>query len=78
MATAQNRSYAETIAELEQLADEIRLKVHLASMDAKDTWNQELEPRLLAARTHAHDAKEAGDRALHEIVRAFKAFSESL
>ena len=31
--------------ELEALAGEIRVKIHLASMDVKDTWN-EVEPRL--------------------------------
>ena len=27
------------------MADEIRLKIHLAGMEARDTWN-ELEPKL--------------------------------
>jgi len=31
--------------ELQQLAGEIKVKVHLASMDVKDSWN-EIEPRL--------------------------------
>jgi hypothetical protein len=31
--------------ELEQLAGEIRVKIHLASLDVKDTWN-DVEPRL--------------------------------
>ena len=31
--------------ELRQTADEIRLKLHLAGMDAKDAWNN-LQPRI--------------------------------
>lgn len=68
----------DALLELERLADEIRLGLHLASMDAKDTWQTKLEPRLFEARAHAHEAKEAGDRALHEVVRAFQAFADSL
>lgn len=30
---------------LRRMADEIRLKIHLAGMEARDTWN-ELEPKL--------------------------------
>lgn len=32
-------------SEIEELAGEIRLKIHLASMDVKDSWN-EVEPRI--------------------------------
>ena len=32
-------------AQLRQLADEIRVQIHLAGMEAKDTWAK-LEPRL--------------------------------
>lgn len=68
----------ETLEELERVADEIRVKLHLASLDAKTAWSERLEPRLLEARAHAHDAKVAGERSLHEVVRAFRAFSDSL
>lgn len=36
----------EQFAELKRLADEFKVKAHLASMDAKDTWEGELKPRL--------------------------------
>jgi DNA anti-recombination protein RmuC len=35
----------ETRADLRRSADEIRVKLHLAGMDAKDAWN-DLQPRL--------------------------------
>jgi hypothetical protein len=33
------------LADLEQMRDEIRVKLHLAGMDAKDSW-RDLEPKL--------------------------------
>ena len=33
--------------EIKRISDELELKVHLASMDAKDKWN-ELKPRVKA------------------------------
>ena len=36
--------------DLEQLADEVRLKLHLVGMDAETRWKEALEPRLFAAR----------------------------
>ena len=33
------------VSEMQRMADEIRLKVHLGSMDAKDEW-AEIEPKL--------------------------------
>jgi hypothetical protein len=35
----------ETIDELRKLRDEIRVRIHLAAMDARDVW-RELEPRV--------------------------------
>jgi hypothetical protein len=35
----------DTRNDLKRTADEIKLKLHLAGMDAKDAWN-ELEPKL--------------------------------
>ncbi len=35
----------DTRADLKRMADEIKVKLHLASMDAKDAWN-EIQPRL--------------------------------
>ncbi|MEM7137664.1 MAG: hypothetical protein AAF500_13865 [Myxococcota bacterium] len=35
----------ETREDLKQMADEIRVKLHLAGMDAKDAW-EDIQPRL--------------------------------
>lgn len=40
-----NQSTTSPIDSLRRMADEIRVKIHLAGMEAKDAWN-ELEPKL--------------------------------
>lgn len=66
------------LAELETLSDEIRVKLHLAGMDANDRWNKSLEPRLHEARIHAREAKEASKHAIQDALKAFKDFAASL
>ena len=72
------QSIDETINNLETVADQIRLKLHLASMDANTTWNEKLEPRLREARAHASEAKVASKLAIEDALRAFEAFARSL
>lgn len=67
-----------TLQELEAVADEIRVKVHLAGMDASTAWNEKLEPRLFEARGHASEAKAASKLAVEDALKAFKAFAASL
>ena len=71
-------SVAHALADLETITEEIELKIHLASMDAKTMWHEKLEPKLHEARAHACDAKTASKFAIDEAVRAFKKFATSL
>lgn len=64
--------------EIETLADEIRVKLHLASMDARDVWNRDLSPRLDHAREHAKDAKGASKKAINDTLAALRSFSATL
>lgn len=73
-----NPQVEEAVAELEQLVDEIQVKLHLAGMDAKDAWTRQLEPKLFEARVHAREAKHASIQAVQDTVAAFKAFAASL
>lgn len=45
--------------ELEKLADEIRLKLHLAGMDARNTWSK-IEPKL-------HDFEQRAEQTTERI-----------
>ena len=47
----------QTRDELWRLADEIRVKIHLAGMEVKDTWGR-LEPRLQEFEQRVEDATE--------------------
>ncbi len=66
-----------SLDELKHLRDEIRVKLHLASMDAKSRW-EKLEPRFTEAEQHVRDAGERARHAVADVIKAFKSFSSSL
>jgi len=66
------------LRELEQLTEEIEVKLKLASMDARDVWREKLEPRLFEARQHVKEAKEHSRHALESTMKAFDEFARSL
>jgi hypothetical protein len=78
--TAKNleKSLDEMLAELEALGTEIELKLKLAGMDARDTWEKKLEPKLFEARMHAKVAKDEAKKAVKETLTAFKEFTAVL
>ena len=63
--------------ELQKLADEIKVKLHLAGMDAKQAWGK-LEPKLEDAKSHAKTASNDTLAALREVKQAFKSFASTL
>lgn len=71
-------SVQKALTDLEAVTDEIRVKLHLANMDANAAWNEKYEPRLFQAREHAKEAKDASKAAIEDAVKAFKAFAASL
>jgi hypothetical protein len=73
-----NKDIEETLFQLEQLSDEIRVKMHLANMDAKDMWEKKLEPQLEKARVHAKEASHASKAAIEDSIEAFRRFAASL
>jgi len=66
-----------TLSEIETLAEEIRVKVHLGGMDLKDAWRK-LEPRLDDAKRHATNASEASAAVVADIKEAFKSLAAKL
>jgi hypothetical protein len=69
------------LRELATVRDEIRVRIHLASMEVKDAWAQ-LEPRLqhIEARLHDVGSAAAGDigDALQKLGAQFKALRDKL
>jgi hypothetical protein len=61
------------IAALRTLRDEVRVKMHLASLDAKTEWNK-LEPHLLDLEHAAEEATEASRRKVEEAIQKVKKF----
>jgi hypothetical protein len=64
--------------DLERLADEVGLKIHLAELDIKDAWSMKLEPRLFEARVHAKEATAASKAAIESTLKAVRDFAASI
>ena len=62
---------------LRTLRDEVRVKLHLASMDIKDQWKK-IEPHLQDAEKAAEQASDASRAALTEAVKKLEKFRASL
>lgn len=88
MSADENRSFVEELealgTDIRQSADEVRVQIHLAGMDAKDAWEQ-LQPRVeefdrhvvKAARELASEAKAAGSE-LQEAGKTLRAELQKL
>ena len=62
---------------LQTLRDEIRVRLHLAGLEAKEEWNK-LEPHLLDVERAAHEATEASRRTVNDAVERLKKLRSSL
>ncbi len=65
------------ILALQQARDEVKLKLHLAGMDAKDEWNK-LEPKILEAEAKAKSAVEGTPHFFGDLLEQIKKFASSL
>ncbi len=72
-----NSELKKNLTQLQTLRDEVRVRLHLASMDLKDQWNK-LEPHLLDVEKKAVEASEASRTMLHDAVKKLEKFSASL
>jgi uncharacterized protein YPO0396 len=68
---------AKRVAELKTLRDEIRVDLHLASMDLKDEW-QKIERKLPDPETAVDRLKEATGEALDVLTAELRKFRERL
>lgn len=72
----------EDLDELKQVREEIQLKLHLASMDAKSYW-KELEPKLgelehKLVHDSGHMALDAASKLSQDLKDAFQRFRKRL
>jgi hypothetical protein len=68
---------SEQVQKARRLRDEIRLELHLASMEARDRWKM-IEPALSEAERFAGEASEVAKAAAEDVVRKFGEFQASL
>jgi hypothetical protein len=66
-----------SIEMLKTLRGEIRVKLHLAGMEAKDRWNK-LQPTLDAAEQAAKDATDASKHAVEQAVKSLKELRQAM
>ena len=59
------------------LRDEVKVKLHLAGMDAKDQWAK-LEPELSKVERAADQATESSKKLLDETLKRLKSIRDSL
>lgn len=62
-----------TLADLRTLRDEIKVKIHLAGMDVKDTWSKKLEPRVRELEQRANSAADKTVAELKDTAQDLKA-----
>jgi hypothetical protein len=62
---------------LRTLRDEIKVKLHLAGMDAKDQWAK-LEPELFKVERAAEQATESSKKLMDEALNRLKSLRDSL
>lgn len=67
----------ETIKELRQEADELRVKVHLAKMDASDEW-KDLEAKLVKLEAKAKELGTVTAESAKDIGAAAKLLGEEI
>ena len=73
-----NTAMKKNLEQLQTLRDEIRLKIHLAKMDVKDTWNQ-IEAQLSDVEKAAEDTtNEAARTAVDGAIKRLQALRAAI
>lgn len=66
------------VARLSTLRDEVKLHLHLASLDAKQEWDDKLEPRINEMQSSAHQMSDASRAAVTDLVKRVEGFYAKL
>lgn len=80
MATSKDLSQQlrDMLGKVKTLRDEIRVDLHLAGLEARNRWQNELEPRLQEAESFVRDVTDASRTALTDIVERYQVFRNDL
>ena len=63
---------------LTTLRDEARLHLHLASLDAKQEWDEKLEPRINELHTSASDVSDGTRSVVEDLLARVEGFVSNL
>lgn len=61
---------------LERLRDEILVELHLAGMDARTRWHEELEPRFRGAEAALAKLEVSARDSIQDLLRDYRLFKE--
>ena len=67
----------QALTKLQGVRDEIRVRLHLASLDLKQQWDA-LDPQVAEVEKMAHDAGETAREKLAELTKKFSELRDSL
>jgi len=62
------------VAKLVGLRDEVKLKLHLASLDAKQEWDDKIAPHVLNAETAAKELTDASRAKVQDAILKVELF----
>lgn len=78
MAEAQSKRWmADNLTKLRTLRDEVRLDMHLASMEAKTRW-KEMEPMLHDLEKLGDDVTDVSKKAVEDMLERLRSFRDSI
>ena len=69
---------AKGLERLATLRDEAKLHLHLATLDAKQEWDEKLEPGINDLQAKAAELTETSKIAVHELVERVESFVSRL
>jgi hypothetical protein len=62
------------LEKLTTLRDEVRVKLHLASLDAKKEWDDKLAPKVLEVEQLTKSITESSRSTLHDVIAKMEDF----
>lgn len=66
------------LTKLSTLRDEAKLHIHLATLDAKQEWDEKLEPRITELQSSAQQLGETSKDKIQEVVKSVEDFVAKL
>jgi hypothetical protein len=66
------------IERLGTLRDEVKLHLHLATLDAKQEWDEKLEPRINEVQSSAQQVSDASRESVSDLVKRVEGFYAKL